>query len=154
MTDDQRANIRRRCLELLHEPDDVVSSILAATAERELIKREQDCRMQHNCFSKSRSLRVSYFLVSKPSVNMTTKHILTSPRPTLLEDIVNMINATMHGRYAASAQAATPEAFIALKRSLEALNAVLKEFVNIKLLGGIRTCSQVSSDFNYISYTC
>lgn len=52
----------------------------------------------------------------------------------------------MQSRYTSTSQATPPEAFTALKRSLEALNAVLKEFVNIKLLTGIRTCSQVSGD--------
>ena len=54
-----------------------------------------------------------------------------------------LINATMQARYNASPESATPEALVTLRRSLEALNAILKEFVNIKLLGGIRTCAKV-----------
>lgn len=56
---------------------------------------------------------------------------------------MNLINASMQARYNAPPESATPELMITLKRSLEALNAILKEFVNIKLLGGIRICAKV-----------
>lgn len=45
MTDTQRTDIKRRCLELLHEPDDVVSVTLIAALGRDLLKCAQDCRM-------------------------------------------------------------------------------------------------------------
>ncbi|KIP12739.1 hypothetical protein PHLGIDRAFT_97377 [Phlebiopsis gigantea 11061_1 CR5-6] len=107
MTDDQRTNIKRRCLELLYEPDDVIAGC------------------------------------NKVILAKVARYEYPASWPTLLDDMVNIINSTMQTRYVASPQTATPEAYTALKRSLEALNAVLKEFVNIKLLGGIRSCSKI-----------
>lgn len=73
---------------------------------------------------------------------MTSYH-LPSARPTVLEDIMQLINVNIQARFQGPPAAATPESMITLKRALEALNAVIKEFVNMKMLSGIRTCGKV-----------
>lgn len=110
-TEEHKRNIKRRCLELLHEPDDVIAEcnevILAKIA------------------------RLEY----------------PTSWPNVLEDIMNLVNAGMQAWYS---DAATPQVLVTLRRALEALNAVLKEFVNMKMLSGIRTCGSVVGNIHMI----
>jgi hypothetical protein len=61
-------------------------------------------------------------------------------RPSAIDGLLNLINAGMQARYSGNA---APESQIALRRSLEILNAILKEFTNMKMMTGIRTCGRV-----------
>lgn len=63
-------------------------------------------------------------------------------RPNVIDDIMNLINNGMQARYSGSA---VPQILVTLRRGLEALNASLKEFVNMKMLAGIKTCGTVRS---------
>lgn len=62
-------------------------------------------------------------------------------RPTLLDDLFTLIQSQMTVRYGAGA-AVSPA--IPLRRALEVLNQILKEFTSIKMLAGIDTTTKVT----------
>ena len=68
-----------------------------------------------------------------------SKLIQGSYRPTLVSHLVNAINTSIEGRYSNT----IPNATIILRRSLEVLNAVLKEYAAFKMLTGVKTMGQV-----------
>ena len=60
-------------------------------------------------------------------------------RPNLIPQLVGAIDASVEGRVSKS----VPNATIVLRRSLELLNAVLKEYGAFKMLTGVKTMGQV-----------
>ncbi|KAI9000953.1 ARM repeat-containing protein [Trametes punicea] len=62
--------------------------------------------------------------------------------PDLISHIIGVINASMEGRYSGSA----PNATLLLRRSLQVLNAVLKEYAAYKMLTGVKTMGQLVQD--------
>lgn len=64
---------------------------------------------------------------------------LTYTRPTLIPELVALINANVQDRYAGSNSSSA----MILRRSLEVLNAILKELANVKLPSGIKTMGGV-----------
>lgn len=62
-------------------------------------------------------------------------------RPSLLPDLLHIVDSGMQSRYSAVPPQTSS---VTLRRALEALNAVLKEFAHIKMLTGIRTMASVS----------
>lgn len=62
-------------------------------------------------------------------------------RPTLLNDLFDMINTQMAARYGAGIS--HPPSIIPLRRALDVLNQVIKEFTSMKMLGGVNTTASV-----------
>lgn len=60
-------------------------------------------------------------------------------RPDLINQLLGAINSSVEGRYSG----ANPSATLVLRRSLELLNAVLKEYAAYKMLTGVKTMGQV-----------
>lgn len=60
-------------------------------------------------------------------------------RPSLISQLVNAINTSIEGRY----NNTIPNAAVILRRSLQLLNAVLKEYAAFKMLTGVKTMGQV-----------
>ncbi|KAI0092637.1 armadillo-type protein [Irpex rosettiformis] len=111
LTDAQRVNIRRRCIELLNEPDDVIAEcnelILAKIARQEF----------------------------------------PQTWPALLPELLGLIGTEMNTRYG-SATTAAGHSGVLLRRSLEAMNAILKEFIHIKMLSGIRIMAKIAEELH------
>ncbi|KAI0347520.1 ARM repeat-containing protein [Trametopsis cervina] len=113
INDQQRANIRQRCTELLDEQDDVIAEcnelILAKIARQEF----------------------------------------PQAWPTLLQDLLAMIEREMATRYSGASSIPT-SSIVPLRRGLEALNAILKEFIHIKMLSGIKTMSKIAEQLHLV----
>ncbi|KAI0352893.1 ARM repeat-containing protein [Trametes cingulata] len=62
--------------------------------------------------------------------------------PGLIQHLIGAINTSIEGRYSGS----TPNATLVLRRSLELLNAVLKEYAAYKMLTGVKTMGQLVQD--------
>ncbi|KAI0375701.1 ARM repeat-containing protein [Pilatotrama ljubarskyi] len=62
--------------------------------------------------------------------------------PGLMPHLIGAINTSIEGRYSGSA----PNATLVLRRSLELLNAVLKEYAAYKMLTGVKTMGQLVQD--------
>ena len=60
-------------------------------------------------------------------------------RPNLISHLAGTINSSIEARYAN----ASPNASLILRRSLEVLNAILKEYAAFKMLTGVKTMGQV-----------
>lgn len=69
-----------------------------------------------------------------------------------MHDLVQIINTSLEQRYQAHVD--HPQATLRLRRSLQLLNDILKEFASMKLLNGVKVMSQVSvhPDRGYLSY--
>ena len=63
-------------------------------------------------------------------------------RPALMPTLMNTIGTNIDARYGGG-QGGSP---IQLRRSLEILNAILKEFMSVKLPSGLKVMGAVSSD--------
>ncbi|KAI0650678.1 ARM repeat-containing protein [Trametes meyenii] len=62
--------------------------------------------------------------------------------PGLIPHLMGVINTSIEGRYNGS----TPNATLPLRRALELLNAVLKEYAGYKMLTGVKTMGQLTQD--------
>ncbi|KAI0677486.1 ARM repeat-containing protein [Trametes maxima] len=62
--------------------------------------------------------------------------------PQLIPHLMNVINTSVEARYNGS----TPNATLLLRRALELLNAVLKEYAGYKMLTGVKTMGQLVQD--------
>ncbi|KAL1944202.1 hypothetical protein VTO73DRAFT_3387 [Trametes versicolor] len=62
--------------------------------------------------------------------------------PDLVNQLLGAINSSVEGRYSG----ANPSATLVLRRSLELLNAVLKEYAAYKMLTGVKTMGQLVRD--------
>ncbi|KAI0755466.1 ARM repeat-containing protein [Irpex lacteus] len=111
LTNEQRVNIRRRCIELLNEPDDVIAEcnelILAKIARQEF----------------------------------------PQTWPTLLPELLGIIETEMNARYG-SGSTNPSHSGVLLRRGLEAMNAILKEFIHIKMLTGIRVMAKIAEELH------
>ncbi|OJT10170.1 Importin-11 [Trametes pubescens] len=63
-------------------------------------------------------------------------------RPELINQLLGAINTSVEGRYSGT----NPSATLVLRRSLELLNAVLKEYAAYKMLTGVKTMGQLVRD--------
>ncbi|KAI0693596.1 ARM repeat-containing protein [Cytidiella melzeri] len=112
LNDQQRTNMRRRFMELLNEPDDVIAEcnelILAKIARQE--------------FPQTWS-------------------------PTLLPELLGIIETEMSLRYGVTSTTHAHSS-VSLRRALEATNAIMKEFVQIKMLSGIKTMGKIAEQIH------
>ena len=69
-----------------------------------------------------------------------TSWLIHGGRPSLLDDLFTLIQNQMTARYGAGA---TISPAVPLRRALEVLNQILKEFTSIKMLAGIDTTTKV-----------
>ncbi|KAF7790859.1 hypothetical protein EIP86_001817 [Pleurotus ostreatoroseus] len=66
--------------------------------------------------------------------------------PGLLEDLFKLIHAQMTARY--GADISHPPSVIPLRRALEVLNQILKEFTSMKMLGGVNTTCSIVEQYH------
>lgn len=64
-------------------------------------------------------------------------------RPTVLNDLFDLINTQVAARYGVGIS--HPPSIIPLRRALDVLNQVIKEFTSMKMLGGVNTTASVCS---------
>jgi hypothetical protein len=65
-------------------------------------------------------------------------------RPTLISDLVKLIDADLQKRYIQNIE--DPRNILRLRRSLKLLNGILKEFASIKLPNGVKAMAQVQQN--------
>ena len=65
--------------------------------------------------------------------------LILACRPGLVSHLAGVINTSIEARYSNAA----PNASLLLRRSLQVLNAVLKEFAGFKMLTGVKTMGKV-----------
>lgn len=68
-------------------------------------------------------------------------------RPNLITDLMSVVDQNLQKRYVQ--HSADPRDAVMLRRSLQLINAILKEFASIKMLNGVKVMAQVSSDPYY-----
>ncbi len=82
-----------------------------------------------------------------PSICILTPLILAS-RPDLVSHLAGVINSSVEARFTNSASNAS----LLLRRSLEVLNAILKEYAAFKMLTGVKTMGKVCERGSYLYF--
>lgn len=87
---------------------------------------------------------------NKLSVSKIARHDYPNNWPTLLNDLLNVIDSNLQKRYSSILEDLRNT--LVLRRSLQLLNAILKEFANMKMLHGIKTMGNIAEQLRFVLY--
>ena len=141
LSDEQRSRMRMRCWAFLDEEDDVVSLIRFTRPSFVCQVTPPGFQLPRAHSGEDISAGLSYAMVTHSSHSDVPAVSLIIPRPSLIPDLFTAINQGFSTCYGPTPVEGPP--LLRLKRSLQLLNAILKELSAVKVPSGIKALGMV-----------
>ncbi|KAJ3548466.1 hypothetical protein NMY22_g1252 [Coprinellus aureogranulatus] len=132
LSDAQRIQIRNRCLGMLDEPDDSIAQFNTVITAK--IARHD--------------FPINWYVVVTPTPPQA--HNACQWRPTLVNDLMGIIDSNLRKRY--DQKSSDVRDALLLRRSLQLINAILKELASVKMLNGVKTMAALVEQLRQVFY--